>query len=183
MTYKELSKKYLENYNLSIGDTIKVNKEDISYKGILLDRPEDADDGYLVLKLSSGYNIGIAIDNTTAELIEKGDKPKIGYGESEIPHDDSKQNISIVSSGGTVSSVIDYRTGAVHPKFTASDLVKANPELLDYANYNVKALYNILSENMKPEYWVKAAEEIANDISEGADGVVILNRKNTPSKQ
>ena len=74
MTYKEISKEYIENYGLSIGDTIKVNKEDISYNGILLDRPEDADDGYIVLKLSSGYNIGIAIDGTTAELIEKGDK-------------------------------------------------------------------------------------------------------------
>ena len=179
MTYKENAKKYIENYDLSIGDTIKVNKEDISYTGILLDRPEDADDGYLVLKLSSGYNIGVAIDNTTAELLEKGDKPKIGYDETEIPNDPEKQNISIVSTGGTVSSVIDYRTGAVHPKFTASDLVKANPELLDYANYNVKALYNILSENMKPEYWVKAAEEIANDISEGADGVVIAHGTDT----
>ena len=156
MTYKENAKKYIENYDLSIGDTIKVNKEDISYTGILLDRPEDADDGYLVVKLSSGYNIGVAIEGTTAELVEKGDKPKIGY-----------------------SSVIDYRTGAVHPKFTASDLVKANPELLDYANYNVKALYNILSENMKPEYWVKAAKEIANDISEGADGVVIAHGTDT----
>ena len=165
MTYKENAKNYMENYGLGIGDKIKVNKEDISYTGILLDRPEDADDGYLVIKLSSGYNIGVAIENTTAELIEKGEKPKIGFGETEIPHDDSKQNISIVSTGGTVSSVIDYRTGAVHPAFTASDLVKANPELLDYANYNVKALYNILSEDMKPEYWVKAAEEIANDIT------------------
>lgn len=179
MTYKENSEKYIENYGLSIGDTIKINKEDISYTGILLDRPEDADDGYLVLKLSSGYNIGVAIDNTTAELIEKGDKPKIGYDAEEIPQDPSKHNISIVSTGGTVSSVIDYRTGAVHPKFTASDLVKANPELLDYANYNVKALYNILSENMKPEYWVKAAEEIANDISDGADGVVIAHGTDT----
>lgn len=179
MTYKENSEKYIENYGLSIGDTIKINKEDISYTGILLDRPEDADDGYLVLKLSSGYNIGVAIDNTTAELIEKGDKPKIGYDAEEIPQDHSKHNISIVSTGGTVSSVIDYRTGAVHPKFTASDLVKANPELLDYANYNVKALYNILSENMKPEYWVKAAEEIANDISDGADGVVIAHGTDT----
>jgi glutamyl-tRNA(Gln) amidotransferase subunit D len=179
MTYKEIARKYIENNNLSIGDTIKVHKEDISYTGILLDRPEDADDGYIVLKLSSGYNIGIAIDNTKAELIEKGDKPQIGYGESEIPHDPSKQNISVVSTGGTVSSVIDYRTGAVHPKFTASDLVKANPELLDYANYNVKALYNILSENMKPKYWVKAAEEVANDISDGADGVVIAHGTDT----
>ena len=179
MTYKEISRRYLENYGLGIGDTIKVHKEDISYTGILLDRPEDADDGYIVLKLSSGYNIGIAIEETTAELLEKGDKPKIGYDETEIPHDESKQNISIVSTGGTVSSVIDYRTGAVHPKFTASDLVKANPELLDYANYNVKALYNILSENMKPEYWVKAAEEIASDINDGSDGVVIAHGTDT----
>ena len=179
MTYKENSEEYIENYDLSIGDTIRVHKEDISYTGILLDRPEDAEDGYLVLKLSSGYNIGVAIDNTTAELIEKGDKPKIGYDEEEIPHDDSKQNISIVSTGGTVSSVIDYRTGAVHPKFTASDLVKANPELLYYANYNVKALYNILSENMKPEYWVKAAKEVAGDISDGADGIVIAHGTDT----
>ena len=179
MTYKEISRSYLENYGLGIGDTIKVNKEDISYTGILLDRPEDADDGYIVLKLSSGYNIGIAIESTTAELIEKGDKPKIGYDETEIPKDESKQNISIVSTGGTVSSVIDYRTGAVHPKFTASDLVKANPELLDYANYNVKALYNILSENMKPEYWVKAAEEIASDINDGTDGIVIAHGTDT----
>ena len=179
MTYKEISQNYIDNYGLGIGDTIKVHKEDISYTGILLDRPEDADDGYLVIKLSSGYNIGVAIENTTCELIEKGDKPKIGYDETEIPHDDSKQNISIVSTGGTVSSVIDYRTGAVHPKFTASDLVKANPELLDYANYNVKALYNILSEDMKPEYWVKAAEEIANEISEGSDGVVIAHGTDT----
>ena len=148
MTYKETSQNYLKNNGISIGDTVKINKEDISYTGILLDRSEDAEDGYLVIKLSSGYNIGVAIENTTAELIEKGDKPKIGYDETEIPKDETKQNISIISTGGTVSSVIDYRTGAVHPAFTAQDLVKANPELLDYANYNVKALYNILSENM-----------------------------------
>ena len=179
MTYKEISKSYMDNYGISIGDTVKVNKEDISYTGILLDRSEDAEDGYLVIKLSSGYNIGVAIENTTAELIEKGDKPKIGYDETEIPHDSSKETISIISTGGTVSSVIDYRTGAVHPKFTASDLVKANPELLDYANYNVKALYNILSEDMKPEYWAKAASEIANDISDGADGIVIAHGTDT----
>ena len=78
MTYKENAENYMEKYGLGIGDKIKVNKEDISYTGILLDRPEDADDGYLVIKLSSGYNIGVAIENTTAELIEKGEKPKIG---------------------------------------------------------------------------------------------------------
>ena len=80
MTYKEIAKKYLENNGITIGDTIKINKEDISYEGILLDRSEDSEDGYLVLKLDSGYNVGVAIENTQAELIQKGDKPKIGYG-------------------------------------------------------------------------------------------------------
>ena len=179
MTYKEIAKKYLENNGITIGDTIKISKEDISYEGILLDRSEDSEDGYLVLKLDSGYNVGVAIENAQAELIQKGEKPNIGYDAEEIAHNPSKQNIDIISTGGTVSSIIDYRTGAVHPKFTAADLIKANPELLDYANYNVKALYNILSENMQPKYWVEAAEEIANEISGGSDGIVIAHGTDT----
>ena len=179
MTYKEITKNYLDENGISIGDTIKINKEDISYEGILLDRPEDSDDGYIVLKLSSGYNIGVAIENTTIELIETGEKPNIGYSGSEIEKDPSKMDISIISTGGTVSSIIDYKTGAVYPAFTAEDLLRANPELLEYANYNVKALYNIFSENMKPKYWVEAAESIANDISDGSNGVVIAHGTDT----
>ena len=41
MTYKEVANKYLEDYGLSIGDTILINKKDITYEGILLDRAED----------------------------------------------------------------------------------------------------------------------------------------------
>ena len=66
-------------------------------------------------------------------------------------------DISIISTGGTVASIIDYKTGAVHPAFTADDLLRANPELLELANIKGKAILNILSENMKPEYWIKTA--------------------------
>lgn len=179
MTYKEISKGFLDNANVTIGDTIKVTKEDISYEGILLDRSEDAKDAYIVIKLDSGYNVGVNIESASIELLEKGDKPKIGFEGEAIEKDPSKRNISIISTGGTVSSIIDYKTGAVHPKFTAEDLLRANPELLDLANYDVKALYNILSENMKPEYWVKAAESIADDINDGADGIVIAHGTDT----
>ena len=179
MTYKEISKEFLDNANVTIGDTIKVTKEDISYEGILLDRSEDAKDAYIVIKLDSGYNVGVNIESASIELLEKGDKPKIGFEGETIEKDPSKRNISIISTGGTVSSIIDYKTGAVHPKFTAEDLLRANPELLDLANYDVKALYNILSENMKPEYWVKAAESIADDINAGADGIVIAHGTDT----
>ncbi|MCQ2972368.1 MAG: Glu-tRNA(Gln) amidotransferase subunit GatD [archaeon] len=179
MSYKEISKSFLDTADVTVGDTVKVLKNEITYEGILLDRSEDAADSYIVLKLSSGYNVGINITGATIELIEKGDRPKISYEEDIIEKDLNKDNISIISTGGTVSSIIDYKTGAVHPKFTASDLLKANPELLDLANYEVKALYNILSENMKPEYWQKAAKSIADDIAEGADGVVISHGTDT----
>lgn len=179
MPYKKISKTYLKNNGISIGDKILLNKEDISYEGILLDRSEDSEDGYLVLKLDSGYNVGVSIENTSIKLIEKRNKPKISYKGDLIKKDSNKPNISIVSTGGTVSSIIDYKTGAVHPAFTAEELIRANPKLLDYANYNVKSLYNILSENMKPKYWVKAAQSVANDISNGVDGVVIAHGTDT----
>lgn len=179
MTYKEISKEFLDKANVTIGDTILVSKDDISYEGILLDRSEDAKDAYIVIKLDSGYNVGVNIESATIKLIEKGDKPKIGYGGEKIEKDSNKDNISIISTGGTVSSIIDYKTGAVHPKFTAEDLLRANPELLDIANYDVKALYNVLSENMEPEYWVKAAESVADDINNGADGIVIAHGTDT----
>ncbi|MEE0925513.1 MAG: asparaginase domain-containing protein, partial [Methanobrevibacter sp.] len=163
MTYKEISKSFLDKAGVTIGDTIKVSKGDIEYEGILLDRSEDAMDSYIVIKLDSGYNVGVNIESATIELIKTGEKPEIGYSGDEIVKDPNKRNVSIISTGGTVSSIIDYATGAVHPAFTAEDLLRANPELLDLANYDVKALYNILSENMKPEYWVKAAESIADD--------------------
>ena len=77
--YKEISKEFLDKANVTIGDTIKVTKEDISYEGILLDRSEDAKDAYIVIKLDSGYNVGVNIESANIELIEKGDKPKIGF--------------------------------------------------------------------------------------------------------
>lgn len=179
MSYKQISQDFLTQADVSIGDYVEVSKKDITYKGILLDRSEDSEDSYIVLKLDSGYNIGINIEESSIKLIEHGEKPKIGYDNEEIPKDSNKLDISIISTGGTVSSIIDYKTGAVHPAFTANDLLKANPELLDLANYDVKALYNILSENMKPEYWVEASKSIADDISSGSDGVVVAHGTDT----
>lgn len=179
MVYKGLSAEFLDSSGLSIGDLIKVEKNGTSYFGILLDRAEDPDEKHIVIKLDSGYNVGIDVNNATAELVESGDKPKIELAPLNIEKDAEKPDISIVSTGGTVASVIDYKTGAVHPAFTADDLIRANPELLEHANINGKAIFNILSENMKPEYWVKTARSVADEINNGADGVVIAHGTDT----
>ncbi len=179
MGYKGSSGKFLDSSGITIGDIIKITKNGISYQGILLDRAEDPDDKHLVLKLESGYNIGVNVGGAVVELVEKGEKPKMGLIPLDIGKDTEKLDISIVSTGGTVASVVDYKTGAVHPAFTADDLIRANPELLVHANIKGEAILNILSENMKPEYWVKTARSIADEINDGADGVVVAHGTDT----
>ena len=179
MAYKGLAKKLLEKESIKVGDKIRVKKDNISYDGMLLDRPEDADDKHLVLKLDNGYNIGVEIEDARIELIEEGSKPEIKLPPVDVERNPELPDISIISTGGTVASIIDYQTGAVHPAFTADDLRRANPELLDIANIRGKAIFNILSENMRPEYWVEAANAIAKEIEDGAQGVVVAHGTDT----
>ena len=179
MSYRGASEIFLESAGISIGDNVKITKQDISYEGMLLDRAEDADEIHIVLKLKNGYNVGINIKDASIELIKKGEKPKIELSKLDVQKDSQKHDISIISTGGTVASIIDYKTGAVHPAFTADDLIRANPELLEHANIKGKAVLNILSENMKPEYWVKSARSIADEINDGAYGVVVAHGTDT----
>jgi glutamyl-tRNA(Gln) amidotransferase subunit D len=179
MSYSGASKQFLDSQDISIGDKIRITKKEVSYDGMVLDRAEDADEKHIVLKLASGYNVGVDIMDAEAELLEKGEKPKIELQPLEIEKDGKKRDISIISTGGTVASIIDYKTGAVHPAFTADDLLRATPELLEHANINGEAILNILSENMKPDYWIKAARSIADEINNGAYGVVVAHGTDT----
>lgn len=179
MNYQGLARKFLESQDIAIGDHILIKKGDLEYRGMLLNRADDADEHHVVIKLDNGYNIGVKIDQANIELLEKGKAPKIQLAPLDIQKDPAKMNISIISTGGTVASIIDYKTGAVHPAFTAEDLLRATPELLEEANINGKAIMNILSENMRPDYWVQAARSIADEINNGAQGVVLAHGTDT----
>jgi glutamyl-tRNA(Gln) amidotransferase subunit D len=179
MNYRGRVLKFLESHDINIGDYIQINKKDEEYQGMLLDRSEGEDDRHLVVKLDNGYNVGINITQAKLKLLKKGEKPKIKLPPLDIKKDSEKMDISIISTGGTVASVIDYKTGAVHPAFTADDLLRATPELLEEANIQGKAIMNILSENMKPDYWIEAARSVADEITGGAHGVVLAHGTDT----
>lgn len=179
MSYRGAAKEVLKSQEILIGDVVSVKKDNIEYQGMLLDRAEDADELHLVLKMDSGYNIGVNIADAEVRLVERGEKPEINLPPLNIESDPEKMDVSIISTGGTVASIIDYKTGAVHPAFTADDLLRATPELLDEANITGKAIMNILSENMKPELWAQAARAVADEINNGADGVVVAHGTDT----
>lgn len=179
MSYRGACKEFLESCGVSIGDTVLIKKKDMEYRGMLLNRSKGLDDIHVVLKLDNGYNIGVNITDVQLTLLEKGEKPKIELPPLDVDKDSKKQDISIISTGGTVASIIDYKTGAVHPAFTADDLLRANPELVEQANIKGEAILNILSENMKPEYWAKTARSIADEINLGSDGIILAHGTDT----
>jgi glutamyl-tRNA(Gln) amidotransferase subunit D len=160
-----------------IYDKVHVETNGAKYEGTLMPSQTDR----IVLKLKNGYNIGLKKEPSIITLLEKKEEKKPGHvnaflekkGKPELP------NISILSTGGTIASKIDYRTGAVTSQFSAGDILQAIPELEEIANYNCRMIYSILSENMRPSYWVELARAVYEEIKNGAEGVIITHGTDT----
>jgi glutamyl-tRNA(Gln) amidotransferase subunit D len=165
--------------DVEVGSLVEVVNEENRYEGVLMPRYELADDEHIVVKLRNGYNIGIRIGpQTTIQQIGSGKKPK--YQKPSVPGSRSNlPRVAIVSTGGTIASRVDYRTGAVRPALTAGDLYAVVPELSDVAEVKAEILFSILSENMTPKYWSELARKIAQIVKAGVDGVVVTHGTDT----
>ena len=128
-----------------------------------------------VVKLDSGYNFGVSPDSCIFSKHPAETLPK----KTEVPQKHDLPALSIVSTGGTIASRIDYRTGSVTSQFDASDILVAIPELAEIANYRTVALATILSENMKPAIWQDLARAVYNEIKSGVNGVIITHGTDT----
>ncbi len=82
-------------------------------------------------------------------------------------------SVTLLGTGGTIASRLDYRSGAVIPAFTPGELYGAVPELADICNLTTKKLFEVFSENMAKEQYVVLARTIGEEIERGVDGVVI----------
>jgi glutamyl-tRNA(Gln) amidotransferase subunit D len=128
-----------------------------------------------VVKLDSGYNFGVNPDSCTSIGHPAEPLPK----KTEVPQKNDLPSLSIVSTGGTIASRIDYRTGSVTSQFDARDILVAIPELAKIANYRTVPLATILSENMKPAIWQDLARAVYNEIKSGVSGVIITHGTDT----
>ena len=167
---------------LRVGARVRIKKKSDSgtviYEGTVMPTVS----GNIVLKLDNGYNVGIRSENVDIEVISsaeklKGEKTvevkKEQKGEADLPI------LAILSTGGTIASKVDYRTGAVSPQFSTEDILEAIPELGQIANIHGKVVYSILSENMRAEYWKKLATEVYTEIKNGAEGIIVTHGTDT----
>jgi len=177
--YKGEALNLLKKVGAEIGDIIRITKNGETYEGILIPRSEYGDEKHIIIKLKSGYNVGVHVDPTTQiEKVGAGVKPTF------TPPPFPKQKpglpkIAIVSTGGTIASRVDYRTGGVRPALTASDLYSVVPELSEIAIVDAQILFSLYSENITPKHWSETAKNVAKHIENGAAGIVIAHGTDT----
>jgi len=169
---------FMKEKGIEIGDYVEVVEKEngtrVIHRGLVMPPYELSKGETLTVKLDNGYNVGILIDQIVeVRIIEKA-KPREEVSFKEVlPKKPGLPNVTIIGTGGTIASKIDYKTGAVHAAFTAEELAKAVPEIFEIANITPRLLFNIMSEDMKPEYWKKMAHEVAKALNSGEDGVII----------
>lgn len=177
--YKGRALRFLQAAKASIGDMLEVRTKWGVVTGTLVPRYLYGDGDHVVLKLKSGYNVGLGLDGLDGAAVKaKGEKPSF----SPPPPPKSPERlprVALLGTGGTIASRIDYRTGAVKPAMSESELYALVPELSGAAKVEAEVMFEMLSENVTPSHWAKMAKRVVRAVDEGVDGVVITHGTDT----
>ncbi|MCX6814974.1 MAG: Glu-tRNA(Gln) amidotransferase subunit GatD [Candidatus Aenigmarchaeota archaeon] len=184
--YAKKLQSILRKKKISTGERIAVEKENRKYEGLLMPRIELGDQESLVLKLDNGYNIGIRFGpgvkiekSRTHEPEEVKEEEEYELGKTkkrylEVSFDPKKPPVCLVTTGGTISSRVDYRTGGVYAVSNPKELLHNVPELAEIVNIREMVTpFTKMSEDMDCFDWRKIAEIAAKKLNSGDQGVVI----------
>ncbi len=156
------------------GDRVKVITSDQEIEGILM----PSENEFVVLKMDTGYNIGID-KKRVREIALLSHPPK---REVELPKAEPKTGlptISILHTGGTIASKVDYATGGVIARFSPEEILQMFPELREIANIDSRLIRNMWSGDMRFGHYNIIAHEIKKEIEKGAQGIIVTHGTDT----
>jgi glutamyl-tRNA(Gln) amidotransferase subunit D len=171
--YKGQALEVLKKYNVRVWGQATIETSRGNFVGTVLPRSENDDQHHIVLKIPTGYNVGIDVNNILAMKETGYKKANYKIPEKEFPYTDGLPKVKLIGTGGTIASRLDYRTGAVIPAFSPGELYGAVPELADICNLTTEKVFAVFSENMGPMQYKKLAVAIGKEIENGIDGIVI----------
>ena len=157
------------------GDKVRVVTKEGEKEGIFVNEEADS----IFIKLDNGYNIGIG--KKEIKKIEKtgeGKKLEIKHS-TRLTKKKGLPNITILHTGGTIASKVDYRTGAVFASFKPEDLIGMFPELSEIANFDSKLVASMFSEDMRFKLYSLMAKEIEKEVKKGVDGIILTHGTDT----
>ncbi|MBR1368061.1 glutamyl-tRNA amidotransferase [Methanocalculus chunghsingensis] len=132
-------------------------------------------EGMAVVKLKSGYNIGVTASDI--QFIGAGDQNRVSP--PDVIQNPNLPLFSIISTGGTIASRVDYRTGAVTSQSNAEEIIRAIPRLGALGQYRTRQPFTTLSENIQPSMWMDLARAVYEEITNGARGVIVTHGTDT----
>ena len=171
--YKGRALEVLKKIDVPVWDKAEVETTRGHFSGKILPRAENTDDLHIVLKVITGYNIGLDIETITDMKGERDPQPNFKVPEKEFPYTKGLPHVKLLGTGGTIASRLDYRTGAVIPAFSPGELFGAVPELADICNLDTEKVFAVFSENMSPTEYKALAQKIGEETKNGIDGIVI----------
>jgi len=159
------------------GDIVKVKTDTDEFLGTVIENP---DKDILLLKLNSGYNIGIG-RNEIRKITPIESKKGVSFPEVTGKQKKGLPGISFITTGGTISSRLDYKTGGVKWLMKPENIFALSPKLFDVVKINkIEKPFMIASENMSAEHWkkiAKTAEKLLN--KKENKGIIITHGTDT----
>ena len=171
-----------------VGDTVVITKGKETFEGVLL---PSAQKGVLILKLDSGYNIGIDEKGVTQiKVVQHAGRGEDNEGKKEWKKEkitlslqekggNDLPRVTILHTGGTIASKVDYKTGGVIAKFTPEDLLELIPELKTVATLSSRLVRQMSSEDIRFSHYNVLAREIVKEIKNRADAIIITHGTDT----
>ncbi len=120
---------------------------------------ESHEPSIVLVKLASGYNIGIPKEHIFgSHVLRKSKKP---LRIEAPPQNKSLPSIGLVATGGTIASKLDPKTGAVSALTDVREFAQFYPELFKIANVKkINVPFMKLSENMTSDDWIILADNV-----------------------
>jgi len=171
--YRDPALAVLKRFEAPVWSEVTVRTARGEFAGLILPRSETADAEHIVLKMITGYNVGLHCDSVENISIHGRKVANYKIPEKDFPYEEGKPRVKLFGTGGTIASRLDYRTGAVIPAFSPGELYGSVPELADICNLETEKLYGVFSENMAREQWIGLAKAIGEEIANGVDGIVV----------
>ncbi|MEK6923592.1 MAG: Glu-tRNA(Gln) amidotransferase subunit GatD [Nanoarchaeota archaeon] len=160
----------------SAGDKVQVKSKGETYTGIV---SQESNSKNLLLRLDSGYSLGVKLGKGTNVKVLGKTQQKINSN-IEVKQNSDLPKIAVISTGGTIASKVDYKTGAVSPISKPEELLALVPELTNIVNITkVSQPFTVFSEDMSSKEWQRLAKEVANELNKGNLGVIVTHGTDT----
>ena len=151
-----------------------------THEGVLI---SPAGKGLITIKLVNGYNFSHPLDAVDSIDIIQEATEKIHEDSTDHIEENnlSLPQVTLLHTGGTIASKVDYETGAVIARFEPEEILDAVPELRPIAKIEAILIGNMFSDDIRPRHWNQMIRETEAAFERGSKGVVITHGTDTMS--